>query len=136
LALAVAVPCWVLLVTAFCLHPRTAGYGTAGELGLPACGTLARTGYPCPTCGMTTSVAAAVRGRLAAAWKAHPFGPFLAAAAILLAVTSTVQLVTGRDLLRSFRLGWWWVLAAAAGMLAGWLWMLATGVAEGKWPIR
>ncbi len=39
---------------------------------------LARTGYPCPTCGMTTAFAYAVRGQLRSAFTAHPMGLLLA----------------------------------------------------------
>ena len=61
--LLVAGPCLTMLIVALTLQPRNAGYGTAQRLGLPQCSVLLRTGYPCPTCGMTTSVSAAVRGR-------------------------------------------------------------------------
>ncbi len=133
--LAVAIPCWAMLLTAWSLQPRTVGYGTAKQLGLPGCRVLTVSGYPCPTCGMTTSVAAAVRARPLEAWKAHPFGPILTAAVMLLAVTCTMQFATGWDILRRLRPSWLWALAAVIGVLAGWAWLLKAGVAEGKWPI-
>ncbi len=133
--LAAAVPCWAMLVMAVWLQPRTAGYGTAKQLGVPACSVLAESGYPCPTCGMTTSVALTVRGQVLAAWGAHPFGLVLTAGAAVLAVAGTVQLLTGWPALHRLRVGWWWVAGAVIGVLAGWWWMRSAGVAAGKWPI-
>jgi len=133
--LAVAVPCLAMLVTAVTLQPRAAGYGTARELGLPACSWITQKGYPCPTCGMTTSVALSVRGRIGAAWRAHPFGVVLTVGAAVLTVAGILQLVTGRQALRKLRFGRWWVFGAVLGVLAGWGWVLAIGVAAGKWPI-
>ena len=133
--LAVAVPCVAMLVTAVMLQPRKAGYGTAEQLGMPSCSRLARTGYPCPTCGMTTSVAQSVRGRVGDAWRAHPFGMVLTAAAAALTVAGILQFVTGAQALRKLHFGWWWALGAVAGVLAGWACMRAAGVAAGKWPI-
>jgi len=133
--LAVAVPCLAMLVTAGMLRPRTAGYGTARNLGLPACSWITHRGYPCPTCGMTTSVALSVRGRVGAAWRAHPFGVVLTAGAAVLTVAGIFQLVTGRQALRKLRFGWRWAVGVVVGVLAGWGWVLAAGVAAGKWPI-
>lgn len=133
--LAVAVPCLAMLITAVTLKPRTAGYGTARNLGLPACSWITHRGYPCPTCGMTTSVALSVRGRVGAAWRAHPFGVVVTVGAVVLIVAGILQLVTGRQALRKLRLGRWWVVGAVVGLLAGWGWVLAAGVAAGKWPI-
>jgi len=41
------------------------------------CGMKQRTGLPCPTCGMTTSVLAFTRGDLLTAFYAQPAGGFL-----------------------------------------------------------
>lgn len=55
-----------------------------GHAGFP-CPLRTLTGVPCPLCGMTTSVEAAVHGHVAAALQANPAGPFavLAACALL-----------------------------------------------------
>lgn len=56
-----------------------------GHAGLP-CPLRTLTGVPCPLCGMTTSVEAAVHGHFLVALRANPAGPFalLAAVALLL----------------------------------------------------
>lgn len=56
-----------------------------GHAGLP-CPLRALTGVPCPLCGMTTSVAATVHGRLGAALLANPAGPLAVAGALALLV--------------------------------------------------
>ena len=63
-----------VVVTAAMLTPNPAGHGTHTQLGLPPCGFLVFTGYPCPGCGLTTSFAYMVRANLAGAWMANPFG--------------------------------------------------------------
>jgi hypothetical protein len=76
------------------------------------CPMLALTGYPCPLCGMTRSVAAAVRGDLVASLRFQPFGIALVALAIWLAVRrrpATLQIPA------------WTLPAALAGM---WAWNL------------
>ncbi len=78
LALAVAALILVAgLSLARVLRPDPTGRGTHTQLGLRSCAFLDRTGRPCPTCGMTTSFAWMVRGRLVMAWRAHPAGCFL-----------------------------------------------------------
>ncbi|NLO74736.1 MAG: DUF2752 domain-containing protein [candidate division WS1 bacterium] len=65
---------------------------------LPAGGALPRagaaltcpfalaTGHPCPLCGLTTSMALALRGHVAIAFQSHPLGPVLVGVAVLLLV--------------------------------------------------
>jgi hypothetical protein len=52
-----------------------------GNPGLP-CPLRTLTGVPCPFCGLTTSVKAALHGDGHAAWGANPFGLLLIALAI------------------------------------------------------
>jgi Protein of unknown function (DUF2752) len=66
-----------VLAVASGLTPEAAGLGTHRQFGLPACGILGRTGWPCPSCGLTTSFALAARGRLADAALVQPFGLLL-----------------------------------------------------------
>ena len=131
--LALATPCVVIVSLALTLSPRSVGYGTHEQLGVPGCSFMARTGYPCPTCGMTTSVAAGVRGQLALAWRAHPFGLVLLGAVAALAVVGVVELATGRGSVHRLRPGLWWLWAGLAGLFGGWLWLLVTGIFDGRW---
>jgi len=68
-----AVPTAVV-VTAAMLTPSPAGHGTHTQLGLPPCGFLVFSGYPCPGCGLTTAFAHMVRLEVGGAWQANPFG--------------------------------------------------------------
>lgn len=124
------------VLMALSLTPRSSGYGTHEQLGLPACTSLAATGYPCPTCGLTTSVSAAAHGQVARAFRVHPFGPVLFGALVALAVVGLIETCTGADVLRMLRPRVWWVLAAFGGLLAGWGWKLAAGITSGELPIR
>ena len=134
--LAVALPCWGLLTVAWCLAPREGdGYGTASQLGLPDCAYLVNSGYPCPTCGMTTAVSAAAQGKLAAAFRAQPFGIVVAAGLLAGGLGGTWQLVTGRRLPKWMRPRWRWLFVAVGGQLVSWGWVWFSGVASGKWPI-
>ncbi len=66
-----------VLITAATLTPSSAGHGTHTQLGLPPCGFLVYTGYPCPGCGLTTSFAHMIRLDLFGAFGANPFGILL-----------------------------------------------------------
>ena len=123
-----ALPCWIVLLMAAMLHPQEGGLGTHEQLGLPGCSWLAETGRPCPSCGLTTSMAAMAHGRPGLALRAHAFGIVLFAASVLLATAGTLQAISGRDWLRPLHLGVAWIVVAVAGLLAGWGWKLWT------WP--
>ncbi|MFB3893718.1 MAG: DUF2752 domain-containing protein [Phycisphaerae bacterium] len=131
-----ALPCLAVLVVGAVLTPRAAGHGTHEELGLPPCAMLANTGWPCPSCGLTTSVSAAVHGQFAAAARAQPFGILLTAGAAVLAAAGSVQVLTGRNMLARVRLGVIWALVAVLGLLAGWAWSVLAGMASGRFPMR
>lgn len=70
-----------VLGTARWMTPDPRGYGTHEQIGLPACTFRQITGVPCPSCGMTTSFAYGVRGRLVSALRANPAGCLLTLAA-------------------------------------------------------
>jgi len=74
-----------VLITAATLTPSSAGHGTHTQLGLPPCGFLVYTGYPCPGCGLTTSFSHMIRAEVLGAFSANPFGIllFLATAAMV-----------------------------------------------------
>jgi hypothetical protein len=56
------------------------------------CGMKQRTGLPCPTCGMTTSVLAFARGQVLMAFYVQPAGAFLC---LLLVVVAFFAFLTG-----------------------------------------
>jgi len=134
--LLVATACWAVAAAAWSLSPRPSGHGTHEQLGLPACSFLARTGLPCPSCGLTTSLAEMARGRAGRAFHAHPFGPLLLAAVILLGAAGSAQVACGRDVLRLLRPSLWWLAAAVVAMFAGWGLKLAIGFAAGELPVH
>jgi hypothetical protein len=76
--------CAVLAVAAW-LKPAACGYGTHTQLGLPPCNFLRLTHLPCPSCGMTTCFALAIRFHFFKAFLANPFG--------VLAFLGTVSLI-------------------------------------------
>src|SRR5262245_52635762 len=63
-----------LLGLARTLEPDPRGYGTHTQLGLRPCAFATLTGRLCPTCGMTTSFAWFMRGRIDRSWRANPAG--------------------------------------------------------------
>src|SRR4051794_1250360 len=66
------------------LEPDPRGYGTHTQLGLYPCMFAQVTGSLCPSCGMTTSFAWFVRGRLERSWQANPGGSLLALSCVFL----------------------------------------------------
>ncbi len=87
--------CAALLGVAAWLPPSPAGLGTHQKLGLPPCGFLMLTRLPCPTCGMTTAYAHAVRGQWWRSAGAQPMGFVLALATAAGAALSLFTLATG-----------------------------------------
>lgn len=63
--------------------------GVAG----PACPLRAATGHMCPFCGMTRSFVALFEGDVGGSFAAHPGGPILAVAMIVLAAAVVVAAV-------------------------------------------
>lgn len=86
----------VLLCVAAVLKPNVRGRGTHEQLGFPPCSIVTLFGVPCPSCGMTTSWANLVRGRVIAAWKANAGGTLLAMAAIWAAPWLMASAAVGR----------------------------------------
>jgi Protein of unknown function (DUF2752) len=125
-AAAMAMGCLTLLCVARLLTPDPAGLATHMELGLQPCAFLTRTGYPCPTCGMTTSFSWFAHGNLLASFYIQPMGCILA---IMCAAAFWIGLyiaVTGRPahrMLRRFN-----PLHTVVGLLifaaAAWAWKL------------
>jgi hypothetical protein len=63
-----------LLLIARLLRPSAEGVGTHRQLGLPPCAFLHFTGIPCPSCGLTTSVAHAAHLHFYESVITQPFG--------------------------------------------------------------
>lgn len=134
----VLLACIGILSLAAYLRPDARGYGTHQRLGLAPCGLLLQTGYPCPTCGMTTAFSYAVRGRFVSAFLAQPAGLVLAILTVVAGVGALWFLVAGRLPSRlcvepSPHLLFWGMLLL---MLGGWAFKLIVGLADGSLPLH
>jgi hypothetical protein len=89
-----------LLILAALVKPDPSGLGTHRQFGFPGCGLMITTGIPCPTCGMTTAFAHAVRGEFLWATAVQPFGALMALATLASAALSLAVIATGKA---------WWV---------------------------
>ncbi|UCG31676.1 MAG: DUF2752 domain-containing protein, partial [Phycisphaerales bacterium] len=120
------------------LVPDARGYGTHRTLGLGPCGFLVRTGFPCPTCGMTTSCCLSVRGRIGAAFYAQPLGPFIILGAVICGLGSLVVVTTGKTWVvnwyRVSPLAVLWVVGIA--FILSWGIKIAVGLIDGSLPAR
>jgi hypothetical protein len=130
-ALLVAAGCLSVLIAGFAIQPDSAGHGSHTQLGLPPCLWAVSLNRPCPTCGMTTAVSHATHGQLIQAFRAQPFGLFVAIGtavgfwiALHVALTGS-QL--GSLLVRMLQPRALWTLAALA--LASWAYKWA------NWPV-
>lgn len=132
----VAAIAMAMLLVGWNLSPDGTGYGTHRQMGLPGCGMMISTGWPCPSCGMTTAVTATVHGELGIAMAAQPFGIVLAVGAAVFAVAGLVEAATGRTPRGIFGPRWWYLLIAVGGMFLGWAVKLAIGLADGTYPVR
>jgi hypothetical protein len=125
IAALVAALCLGVLLVAARLDPSAAGHGTHTQLGLPACGWALALGKPCPTCGMTTAFALAVRGRFVASFLAQPMG-FLLAVATAAAVWAGLYIsLTASQLGRVF-----------GGMVTARVLWAAAALAAGAWAFK
>jgi hypothetical protein len=100
LAAGVAGVCLALLLTATQLTPIPDGLGTHRQMHMQECGFLARTGLPCPSCGMTTSFSWFVRGNILASLYVQPMGTVLAALCGMTVWGAGYVAVSGRPLYR------------------------------------
>jgi hypothetical protein len=82
-----------VLAVALWLKPAAIGYGTHTQLGLPPCNFLLVTHLPCPSCGMTTCFAYAVRLQFWKAFLANPFGLLAFFATVAVIPTSIYLLI-------------------------------------------
>lgn len=98
IALCVFLPTLAVLLTAAGLTPAEAGLGTHTQLGMQPCGFEAATGYPCATCGMTTSFTLTADGRFLDAFVVQPAGLILAILTAMAVVVSGWSLWSGMSL--------------------------------------
>ena len=124
-----------LLGIAAVLLPSARGYGTHVQLGLQSCSFLARTGYPCFGCGITTSISAMTRGQVGLAFRAQPFGAVLCIVVFLTVIIGAIQTITGKNVFRVIHPRIWWIWIVAAAWLLGWAYKVAAGIAAGQYPI-
>lgn len=127
LALVVAMGALAMLAVGATLRPDPRGLETHTQLGLWPCGWYLATGYPCPTCGMTTAVSATTRGQYALGFRTQPFGALLAVIAAVafwgglhVAVFGSRLAVTGDRLFRPRVMLW-----LGAVFVAAWLYKIA-----------
>jgi hypothetical protein len=130
LALAIALGCLAVLITALVLDPSPSGVGTHRRLGLDACSLLVRTGVPCPTCGMTTSFSYFVRGRLGASFYTQPMGTCLAFLAAITFWGGLYIAFTGRPAHRLMRsiLPRYYLLPLFTLAVLAWVWKICIHV--------
>jgi hypothetical protein len=131
----VALLCGGAIALAATLSPRRDGHGTHTQMGMPGCSFLARTGYPCPGCGMTTSVAAMTRGRILQAARANLFGVMLFLTVAVFGLLGLFDALTGKGVLRKTRPRLYWAWIALAGLLLGWGVKIALGLWTGQYPL-
>ena len=94
----IAVAVCVIFLAAAWVTPNQRGVGTHHQLGLPTCGWIIAADIPCPTCGMTTSFAHAVRGQFLQSLFAQPMGLVLAIVTFLTGIIASITAITGRSL--------------------------------------
>lgn len=82
--------------TSISLTPSPLGMGTHQGLGLPPCSIVAIFGYPCPTCGFTTSFSHFVRGQWIQAARANIAGLTLACLCFAMIPWGITSLCVGR----------------------------------------
>lgn len=83
------------LLLARWLRPAPRGVGTHEQLGLPPCLFLHFTGFPCPSCGLTTSFAHAARLHFYQSFITQPFG-LIAFCLTLLSIPLALYLIHRR----------------------------------------
>ncbi|NUN49556.1 MAG: DUF2752 domain-containing protein [Candidatus Brocadiae bacterium] len=123
--LAIIALCTAAVSAAAWMRPSESGLGTHEQLGLPACHFYKWTGYPCFSCGMTTSWTWMAHGNPLRAFLAQPMGALLFLTAIVAALWSAWCLWAGGTVERRMA-GRGRLLIALfwTGMLGGWAWKI------------
>ncbi|MFT5285192.1 MAG: hypothetical protein ACI8TQ_001354 [Planctomycetota bacterium] len=92
-----------LVVMAMFFKPDERGFGTHEQLGMSPCFLLEDFGFPCPGCGVTTSVTLATHGQLLDSLLTQPLGLVLVVSTALFSLWTLFGLVRGRDTYVAFR---------------------------------
>jgi len=96
------------------------------------------TGYPCPTCGMTTAFAHTVHGHWIDAIRSQPAGFLIALTAFVIGLSAAGALATGRYPV----INWYrvdpnrFVWLAALAVVASWGLKIAMGLLDGSVPAK
>lgn len=85
-----------LFTLALAVEPDPSGMGTHQRFGLPPCTFFVITGFPCPTCGVTTAFAHMIRFEVLDAISAQPFGAALFLVALLSFAWCIATIIYGR----------------------------------------
>lgn len=98
-----------VLSLALWLNPDPRGFGTHEQLGLAPCDFMVRNGYPCPSCGLTTSFANMAELNPVTALEANPAGVLLFLLTLSMPFWFGHALWTGADPFRfaTHRVGRW-----------------------------
>lgn len=128
---AVGAVCAAVLTLAVWLEPDRRGYGTHEQLCLPPCAFRAHFGIPCPSCGLTTSLALTARLRVVQAAYVHPLGAPLFAMVVWTILAAGATLARRQPLwpFGGDALGWPRLLWIAAAVAAAWLFKIWTALA-------
>ncbi|MFH1549427.1 MAG: DUF2752 domain-containing protein [Planctomycetota bacterium] len=100
IAFTVLILCAGTIVVAACLTPAPNGYGTHTRLHLPPCAFRETTGLPCPSCGLTTSMAYMARFQFGRAFFANPFGCVGFPVVVFIGILGAFSLVSGASFSR------------------------------------
>ena len=103
-SLMISAACLTVLLIAARLTPSPTGVSTHTALGMNDCQFLARTGLPCPSCGMTTSFSLFVRGKILGSLYVQPMGTVLATLATLTFWAALYVGITGKPIARLMRM--------------------------------
>ena len=103
-SLMISASCLSVLILAARLAPNPNGVGTHTKLGMNDCQFLARTGIPCPSCGMTTSFSLFVRGKILGSLYVQPMGTVLAILATFTFWAALYVGITGKPIARLMRM--------------------------------
>jgi hypothetical protein len=109
------------------LTPDPRGWGTHEQLGFRPCLPMRLWSFPCPGCGVTTSIALAAHGRPLAALRTQPFGLIMLGSALAAATWAVAGHARGRDLrIELASVGWrrWTRWLVTLGLLA-WCYKIA-----------